>query len=241
MRNGGTDVKETLSEGEKRFMTFLYFYHLLKGSQSSDGTPSDCVVVFDDPVSSLDGEILFVISSLIKRVFKKISKGEGNVRQAFVLTHNVYFHREVTYDGPGKSPKNERTFWMVRKRGADQKLKKSEDNPIKTSYELLWAGVRDRESSPAGTIQNTMRRILEHYFKILGGTEYYRSLLEKFEGPEKMVCNSLVSWMNAGSHHVFDDLHMSDDSDDLYRKVFREIFEKSEHIAHYDMMMGDSP
>lgn len=242
VRNGGTDAKETLSEGEKRFITFLYFYHLLRGSLSGGGIAPDCVVVFDDPVSSLDGEILFVISSLIKRVFKEIRKGEGNVRQAFVLTHNVYFHREVTYDGPGKSPKNERTFWMVRKHGADQKLKKSEDNPIKTSYELLWAGVRDSESSPAGTIQNTMRRILEHYFKILGGRDNLYKFCEELEGEKKTGCSSLLSWMHAGSHHVVDDLHMStEDSDDLYREVFREIFEKSGHIAHYDMMMGDSP
>ena len=241
VRNGGTDAKETLSEGEKRFITFLYFYHLLRGSLSGGDLAPDCVVVFDDPVSSLDGEILFVISSLIKRVFKEIRKGEGNVRQAFVLTHNVYFHREVTYDGPGKSPKNERTFWMVRKHGADQKLKKSEDNPIKTSYELLWAGVRDRESSPAGTIQNTMRRILEHYFKILGGKDNYYKFCEELEGEKKTVCSSLLSWMHAGSHHVVDDLHMStEDSDDLYREVFREIFKKSGHIAHYDMMMDNS-
>lgn len=240
VRNGGTDAKETLSEGEERFVTFLYFYHLLRGSLSGGGTAPDCVVAFDDPVSSLDGEILFVISGLMKRVFEEIRKGEGNIRQAFVLTHNVYFHREVTYHGPKKPPKNERTFWMVRKRGAYQKLKKSEDNPIKTSYELLWAGVRDGESSPPGTVQNTMRRILEHYFKILGGTDRYR-FCEKFEGERKTVCNSLLSWMNAGSHHVVDDLHMStSDSDDLYRKVFREIFEKSGHMAHYDMMMDDS-
>ena len=175
----------------------------------------------------------------MKRVFEEIREGEGNIKQAFVLTHNVYFHREVTYDRRGKSPKNERTFWMVRKRGANRKLKKSEDNPIKTSYELLWAGVRDGESSPPGTIQNTMRRILEHYFKILGGTDIYR-LCEEFEGEKKTVCSSLLSWMNAGSHHVFDDLHMSNDSDDLYREVFKEIFKKSDHMAHYDMMMDDS-
>ena len=236
VRNGGADAKETLSEGEERFVTFLYFYHLLKGSLSGGGAAPDCVVVFDDPVSSLDGEILFVISSLIKRVFEEIRKGEGNIKQAFVLTHNVYFHREVTY-AAGKSP----TFWMVRKHGANQKLKKSGDNPIKTSYELLWAGVRDSESSPPGTIQNTMRRILEHYFKILGGMDKYK-FCEEFEGEKKTVCNSLLSWVNAGSHHVVDDLHMStNDSDDLYRKVFREIFEKSGHIAHYDMMMDNPP
>ena len=34
IRSNGSDAKETLSEGEKTFITFLYFYHLLKGSVS---------------------------------------------------------------------------------------------------------------------------------------------------------------------------------------------------------------
>lgn len=236
-RDGGENAKETLSEGEERFVTFLYFYHLLKGSQSSDGIPRDCVVVFDGPVSSLDGEMLFVISDLIKGVFEEIREGKGNIKQAFVLTHNVYFHKEITY----KSRKNESTFWIVRKsKPQGKKLRKSESNPIKTSYELLWVDVRNAESPCLGTLQNTMRRILEYYFKILGEVNK-DDICGKFDGERKAICDSLFSWANAGSHHVDDDLYVSmSHSDGLYREVFREIFEKSGHMAHYDMMTGKS-
>ena len=236
-RDGGENAKETLSEGEERFVTFLYFYHLLKGSQSSDGIPRDCVVVFDDPVSSLDGEMLFVISNLIKGVFEEIREGKGNIKQAFVLTHNVYFHKEITY----KSRKNESTFWIVRKsKPQGKKLRKSESNPIKTSYELLWVDVRNAESPCSGTLQNTMRRILEYYFKILGEVDK-DDICGKFDEDRKTICDSLFSWANAGSHHVDEGLYVSmSHSDELYREVFREIFEKTGHIAHYDMMTGKS-
>ena len=42
-RANGSDAKRTLSEGEKSFITFLYFYHLVGGSFNSSGgtfTPS---------------------------------------------------------------------------------------------------------------------------------------------------------------------------------------------------------
>lgn len=60
VRADGSDAKATLSEGEKTFVTFLYFYHLLKGSNSDSGITTDRIVVFDDPVSSLDSDILFI-------------------------------------------------------------------------------------------------------------------------------------------------------------------------------------
>jgi wobble nucleotide-excising tRNase len=34
VRSDGTNAKQSLSEGEESFVTFLYFYHLLKGSNS---------------------------------------------------------------------------------------------------------------------------------------------------------------------------------------------------------------
>ncbi len=64
VRQDGSDAKTTLSEGEKTFVTFLYFYHLLKGSDSESGMTIDRVVVFDDPVSSLDSDILFIVGDL---------------------------------------------------------------------------------------------------------------------------------------------------------------------------------
>ena len=244
VRADGSDARDTLSEGERSFVTFLYFYHLLKGSQSEHGITNDRVVVFDDPVSSLDSEVLFVVCSLIKGLFDEVRQGTGYIKQVFVLTHNVYFHREVTFN-PKRCDKamNEETFWVVRKIEGLSRIEKHDSNPIKTSYELLWAEVRRKDRS-LQTIQNTLRRILENYFKILGGVDPDH-ICAKFEGKDKQICNSLFSWVNAGSHYAMDDLYLSMDETtvEVYLRVFREIFYKTGHSAHYDMMMGetDSP
>jgi len=241
VRSDGSDAKATLSEGEQSFVMFLYFYHLLKGSDSESGTTTDRVVVFDDPVSSLDSDILFIVGSLIKGVFEEVRAGSGHIKQVFVLTHNVYFHREVTFNPRRRDvAMREETFWLVRKPGLLSELEKCPSNPIKTSYELLWSEVRGSDRSNV-SIQNTLRRILENYFKILGGFDMDQ-LCGMFAGKEKMICRSLCSWVHAGSHYALDDLYMSIDDSmvDTYLKVFKEIFEKAGHIAHYKMMMGDA-
>lgn len=242
VRTDGSDAKATLSEGERNFVTFLYFYHLLKGSDSESGITTDRVVVFDDPVSSLDSDILFIVGSLIKGLFDEVRAETGNIKQVFVLTHNVYFHKEVTFN-PRRvvnQAMNEETFWVVRKMGLVSKVEKHNSNPIKTSYELLWAEVR-RPNRSYPTIQNTLRRILENYFKILGGVDPDK-ICALFDGKEKLICKSLFSWVHDGSHFALDDLYVSIDDTmvDTYLKVFRAVFEKSSHLAHYKMMMGDA-
>lgn len=240
VRPDGTDAMETLSEGEKSFVTFLYFYHLLKGSKSETGMTSDRVVVFDDPVSSLDCDILFIVGSLIKGLFDDIRAGTSHIKQVFILTHNVYFHKEVTFNTKRRNEAmNEETFWVVRKSGLESKLEKHCSNPIKTSYELLWAEVRKPDRSNL-TIQNTLRRILDNYFKLLGDLNPDK-ICAMFEGNEKLICKSLFSWINYGSHYAHDDLFISIDNSmvEIYLNVFRAIFEKSDHFGHYKMMMGD--
>jgi wobble nucleotide-excising tRNase len=240
IRADGKDAKETLSEGEKTFITFLYFYHLLKGSNSDAGITTDRVVVFDDPVSSLDSEILFIVGSLVKGLFEEIRLGVGNIKQLFMLTHNVYFHKEVSFN-PKRSNNaamKDETFWTIRKAGLHSTLERHESNPIKTSYELLWSEVRRQDRSNL-SIQNTLRRILENYFRILGGIDPDK-ICSMFEGRERLICKSLFSWVNDGSHFAHDDLYISMDSTqiDTYLKVFKRIFEQSGHAAHYKMMMG---
>jgi wobble nucleotide-excising tRNase len=240
VRPDGTDARATLSEGEKTFVTFLYFYYLLKGSDSETGMTTDRVVVFDDPVSSLDSDIAFIVSSLIRGLCDDVRAGRGYIKQIFVLTHNVYFHKEVTFN-PTRSnvAMDEETFWMIRNAGLESIVEKHTGNPIKTSYELLWAEVRTPTRSNH-TIQNTLRRILENYFKIFGGVDS-AAICEMFEGKEKLICRSLFSWVHYGSHYVDDDLYVSIDDAvvETYLAVFRAIFDKSNHSAHYRMMMGD--
>jgi len=241
-RPDGSNAKETLSEGEKSFITFLYFYHLLKGSETETGMTSDRVVVFDDPVSSLDSDILFIVSNLIKGVFDEVRNGSGTIKQVFVLTHNVYFHKEVSFHPKRCADKrlSDETFWTVRKSNQESKIRHHETNPIKTSYELLWIEVRNPDRDNLA-IQNTMRRILENYFKILGNVDP-DDICTHFEGKDKLICRSLFSWVNDGSHFAHDSLYVSIDDSmvESYLTVFKRIFKETGHIAHYNMMMGET-
>ena len=242
-RPDGMDARETLSEGERTFVTFLYFYHLLKGSDSESGVTTDRIVVFDDPVSSLDSDILFIVSSLIKALFDEVRQGTGHIKQVFVLTHNVYFHKEVSFNArrtDRNAMRSEETFWVVRKSHHSSRVEAHTSNPIVTSYEMLWAEVRRADRSNL-SIQNTLRRILENYFKILGGTDT-DDICNLFEGREKVICRSLFSWVNDGSHFAHDDLYVAVDDAmvESYLNIFKAIFVKSGHLAHYKMMMREA-
>lgn len=68
IRPDGT-VAEKLSEGERNFIAFLYYYHLVKGSLNSEAV-KDKIVVIDDPVSSMDSGALFIVSALVREMIE---------------------------------------------------------------------------------------------------------------------------------------------------------------------------
>ncbi len=237
VRPNGERVERTLSEGEKTFITFLYFYHWLKGSFNQELITVDRIVVFDDPISSLDSDVLFIVSHLIRKLINEIRDKSGNIKQIIILTHNVYFHKEVTYN-KGKYAKklSDKTFWIIRKEDDVSKIKLYEQNPIQTSYELLWREVKENPNSI--TIENTLRRIIENYFKMFGGISP-DDILKKLDDEDKIIANSLLSWSHAGSHGINDDLYVTAGSE-KHLKVFKNIFAKMkhfEHFEHYEMMM----
>ena len=240
-RPDGTLVESTLSEGEVTFITFLYFLQWIKGSQNEEEVTQDRIIVIDDPISSLDSNVLFVVSSLLKDVIYKVLDGESNIKQVFVLTHNVYFHKELSFIGNGNNPNKNIHYWILRKKNDITNIQYyGMDNPISSSYELLWKELKEQNDNSVITIQNVMRRIIENYFKILGK---YKDdeLINKFPDYEsKEICRSLLSWINDGSHCMPDDLYVEalDDSSERYQEVFKKIFEYTNHIEHYNMMMG---
>lgn len=241
VRPNGTNATKTLSEGEVTFISFLYFLQLTKGALNPTEASSRRIVIVDDPISSLDSSILFVVSSLLKEIISGIKKGDGNIEQIIVLTHNVYFHKEVSFVNGRSTDKAQNTpyYGILRKNGMSTTIKTYKENPIQNSYELLWDELRDKDHLSLITIQNTLRRILETYFKILGGLDD-DNILDKFENPqEKEICRSFLCWINDGSHCIPDDLYIeqSDIQIDKYLSVFEKIFTETGHEAHYKMMM----
>jgi len=241
VRPDGTPAARTLSEGEETFIAFLYFMQLVQGTTNPNSFSSEKVLVIDDPICSLDSTILYIVSCLIKNRIREAKDDVGGVKQVFILTHNAFFHKEASFNR-GQSFRDGKTkYWMIRKYGGESKIRCfGQDNPIKTSYELLWDEVKD-ESTTVVSLQNAMRRIIENYFGMLGSHKD-ETIEEQFETvEERMICRSLFSWMNDGSHSIPDDLYIDSysESPDKYRAVFKDVFEKTNHLEHYKMMMGE--
>lgn len=238
-RENGEIAETTLSEGEITFITFLYFLQLAKGGVSEESVQEERILVIDDPISSLDSSVLFIVSTLIKEILKNVKSGIGNIKQVILLTHNIYFHKEVSFEGLNRKGEKPH-FWILRKNNKMSTINfYGENNPIQSSYELLWREIKEWEKNSGITVQNTLRRILENYFSILGNKRD-DLLIGKFKNQEEReICRSLLSWSNEGSHTLPDDLFIEapDDTITKYLEVFKNIFIHTENKGHYNMMM----
>ena len=241
VRTDGTNVGNTLSEGEQRFITFIYFYQLVQGTLEESGIKGNRVIVIDDPISSLDSNILFIVSTLVKNIIDDCLKSINNVKQVFILTHNIYFFKEITFrPNRAKFPftQDNTDYFIIKKNDGTSDIKEYKKNPISTTYDLLWDEIRNNQEKNKGTIFNTMRRILEYYFNTIGGLEYEK-IINNFEGEEQQLCHSLLSCINDNSHYIPDDysIVITDEMIQKYVEIFRLVFEKTGHISHYKMMM----
>ena len=262
VRMDGSDVGDTLSEGEVSFVTFLYFFFLLQGrNEKSDfNIEEEAVVVFDDPVSSLDNNILFIVATLIRSLFgKMISKDtDYYVKQLFVLTHNIYFFHELTnFQGiaalnkknkKGKGNKNV-AYYIIKKVNGQSTIVSYDDNPIKTIYQVLWEQVKNAEKNiQDGNIReidliglpNVLRRIVEYYFKILGALST-EGVIKQLPEETRIYARSLLMYLNTSSHGFMDEtIDIIPDIELIrqYLKIFKSIFYSTGNEAHYDMMMG---
>ena len=240
VRENGEPAISTLSEGEKTFITFLYYMQLVKGSHNPDGVTTNRVLVIDDPVSSLDSNILFVVNTLLRDVFTDIHEDRGSVKQVILLTHNVYFHKEIAFIDKHCKWRDCINHWILRKRDNVSSIQAyGKSSPIKSSYELMWTELKSSTLNSCIVTQNIMRRIIENYFQVFGGISP-DVILEKFTNAEdKKICRSLLSWVNDGSHSMPEDLYveMSDDQLSRNKDIFHQIFVMMGQEAHYDMMM----
>ena len=266
-------VAENLSEGERNFIAFLYFYHRVRGSMSSEEL-KEKIVVIDDPVSSMDSTALFLVSAIVREMINVCRNNTeylnpqvpgDYIKQLFILTHNVYFHREVTYQQVGYF--NCTSFYMIRKndnistiklckrQSKDAPTEEENYNPVQNSYAALWDELREIKSTiPA---LNVMRRILEYYFLQLCGYEggdLRAIVLEKKENRDKFIkqtegeqpdmtdyqlASSLLAYIN-NPNGISDGLNYVEDCEDAdaYKRVFQMIFDALGQSQHYKMMTG---
>lgn len=273
VRRPDGSIADNLSEGEKNFIAFLYFYHLVYGSDTADGETKDKIVVIDDPVSSMDSGSLFIVSTLVRQMIEICRNNADNrnrvvdgnfIKQIFILTHNAYFHREITYSYVSRYEYV--SFYLIRKMAAKSTVKLCDDinpniptermniNPVKNSYAALWDEYKEVQS--AVPLMNVIRRILEHYFLQLCGYESIslrQTILVQGKADGKFknadgnddeerfhLAAAMLSYINANSFGMNDGFEFVSDCLDASecRNVFEMIFEAMRQKQHYDMMMG---
>lgn len=238
-RNGLPLDEHSLSEGERTFIAFLYYYFRLNARENVAGK---ILAVIDDPISSLDSDVLFIVSALVRDLINRALSGSDRVAQVIVLTHNVYFHKEIT-QVRHKDEGSGRGYYVIRKSLTEEnRVEAHSHNPISTEYERLWSEVRRASQGEQMSIiglENILRRILENYFRIAGGI-WEDEIVQYLEPAERPVLRSMFNWVNEGSHGVFENLHYSPTvaTQDVYLDVFKHVFDRSRHGAHYKMMMG---
>lgn len=251
-------IFKSLSEGEKSFISFLYFYQLCIGTDDLNNNSSKKkIIVIDDPVSSLDSQSLFVLSSLIHQLIlrkgnngldKKAFKND-NIEQVFILTHNLYFYKEVSFNRRPMCT----DYWhhKISKVNNVSTIQGQYHKTVTDDYALLWNNIKElKENLPQHSnlnilIANSMRRIIESYVHFIGiGNDAWSSILnDDRESPEFYLKYAFVASINDESHKVtvLDSVYyqkISTEQPQLLFDVFKEIFSNIGR-NHYELMMEE--
>jgi len=197
---------ESLSEGEKTAIAFLYF---LKTLEDKDFDITDGIVVVDDPVSSLDSNALYHAFGFMKSRIM-------NARQLFVLTHNFLFFRQVRNwftNLPKKEKKDVRYYMLdVTKDDTERSSRIKELDPLlknySSEYHYLFSLVykASKAVSTASSLEqyhylpNVARRLMEAFleFRVPGTESIYKRLENVNFDPAKK--NRIIRFCDTHSH-----------------------------------------
>jgi wobble nucleotide-excising tRNase len=213
-----TNIYKSLSEGEKTFISFLYFYQLCIGTDNPNKSSFKKIIVIDDPISSLDNHIMFIVSSIIHKldIQSKSDKHQfkdTNINQIVTLTHNLYFYKEITL---GRRPMcQDLAYYRVSKDTFGcSKIDYSTKSYPADDYTLLWGVIKDNKTSTGIDegrnimLCNVMRRIIDSYVNFIGlrgstGNPTWASINSMdTTNPVYIVASSFISQINDDSHGV---------------------------------------
>lgn len=254
--NPDKNIFKTLSEGEKNFIAFLYFYQLCLGTDDIDNKKDkNKIIVIDDPVSSLDNQSLFIVSSLIHQLIRQKDKTKAgkqeflhqNIKQVFIFTHNLYFYKEIAFERRPTCT----DFWnhQISKINNKTSIIGERNKTITDDYSLLWNTLHELSKNiPADKSQNIMianlmRRTIDSYVNFLGiGKDCWSAIMEDTDDPMYYIKSAFIGAINDESHGVtpFDSLHyhkITIEQPQILFDVFKSIFENI-GVEHYNMMMN---
>lgn len=263
------DVFNTLSEGEKNFVSFLYFYQQCIGVTNLSSQSKKKIIVIDDPVSSMDSQVLFIVSTLINRLIKhkdkqKLDKvntdkqksyktdfSNKKINQVFIFTHNYYFYKEIAMT---KRPIcKSQSHYLVSKNSNDETFITKREYKECDDYSLMWNTLKEVKDKINGEnheqnimLANLFRRILESYANFIGlGHDAWATVFQDTDkdSTEHYLKCAFISMINDESHKVspFDSMYFQRIHNENPLTLFK-VFESIFNVIgkeHYEKMMKD--
>ena len=220
-----------LSTGEKNVIAFLYFIERLE--EVKEGQKKNKIIVFDDPMSSNDDKMQYLIIWELQRLYQGKDRDKFNEDRDImvILTHNIHFYLNVQPHGNFKD-KNDRTkydknnFYRIDHHEFIKIL--SEKDDFKTNYEAMWVELKDLyECDHKLSMLNTIRRIIETFLK-------FNALNQEIFYKDN---EQYLKLFNVNSHGIDDTTAVQDtETIDEMRALFYQIFKDNhyeEHFKHY--------
>lgn len=226
---GEERVFNTLSEGEKMLISFLYFIETCTGRKSADEPEKKKIIVIDDPISSLSHIHIFNVGRLILNSFIVDQPFE----QVFILTHSLYFFYEVV-DANHNRRKQKQKLFRITKRADGSEIEEMHYHELHNDYETYWSIINDPDQHPA-LIANCMRNVLDYYFGFVERLEYH-SLFELPELSEPRFA-AFDRFMNRESHSIGENIIDIKEFDyNAFRDALRIVFKTKGHEKHFELM-----
>lgn len=225
-RNG--KAAYNLSEGECSLIAFCYFMAKLEDPESKG---KDLIIYIDDPISSLDGNHIFFMFSLIESLIAKpIKRPDGSnsyrYKQLFISTHNLDFLKYLKRlsiptkkipAGEGKTKNvSDDEYFMIERNGASSniQLMPSYLKDYVTEFHYLFHQIYKCKNQVAAAdnhepffgFGNNLRKFLEAFlfFKYPYHDDRNDSFerIKKFFGQEEDTAVALVNRLNNEFSHL---------------------------------------
>ncbi len=228
--NQDSDTFQTLSEGERMIISFLYFIELCRGKKSAGDVGGKKIIVIDDPISSLSHIFIFNIGQLIKKEFLFSDTYE----QVFLLTHSLYFFYELTDPNHNRRKENQKLFRITKNCDGSQMFNMKYEE-IQNDYHSYWQIIKDDKQPPA-LIANCMRNIIEYFFNFIEKKDLNNVFLkpELQENKHQAFCRYINRESHSLGQNIFDykEFNYND-----FKEALGLVFQKSGYKEHYEEMM----
>ena len=223
-------IFQSLSEGEKMIISFLYFIELCRGNKKPSEIHKNKIVVIDDPISSLSHIFIFNIGRLIKNELFE----NDNIKQIFLLTHSLYFFYEMTEIKKDKREEKQKLFRIQKNRQGSQIVNMRYEE-IQNDYHSYWTIIKDQNSPPA-LIANCMRNIIEYFF----GFVEKKNINETFQKQELrgIRFQAFNRYINRESHSIGQNIFdLKEYNYEDFKDGFKLVFTLNNYGEHYNKMI----